>query len=236
MTEQTAQGTRIAKFVARRGGPSRREVERLIEQGVVQVNGKTINSPVCFVQDEDIVTIKGKAVADSEPARLWAFHKSTGCITAEKDPEGRPTIYDFMPANMPRLMTVGRLDFNSEGLLLMTNDGALKRALELPKNAVSRCYRVRVFGRVTQESLDRLAAGVVIDRVHYAPAIAEIDKIQGSNAWLSITLQEGKNREIRRMMEFLGYEVNRLIRTDYGPFALKDQQPNTIVPIPQWVN
>ena len=227
-------GERIAKFVSRSGGPSRRETERLIEQGRVSVNGKILKNPVYFVQKDDIVIVDNKVMDMPEPARLWAFHKPVGCITAEKDPEGRTTIYDLLPSDMPRLLTVGRLDYNSEGLLLMTNDGGLKRVLELPKTAITRRYRVRVFGRVTQESLDKLARGIVVNRVHYAPAIAEIDKIQGSNAWLTITIEEGKNREIRNMMSHLGYEVNRLIRTDYGPFALKDLPVGAIMPVPQF--
>lgn len=228
------QGERIAKFISRSGGPSRRQVEKLIEEGKVLVNGKKIKSPVCFVNSEDLIVVDGKVLDAQEPARLWAFHKPVGCITSERDPQGRPTIYDLFPEGTPRLMTVGRLDYNSEGLLLMTNDGGLKRQLELPISGITRRYRVRVFGKVTQDSLDKLLEGVVIDRVHYAPAVAEIDKIQGANAWLTITIEEGKNREIRKMMSYLGYEVNRLIRTDYGPFALKNQAVGTLMPIPQF--
>jgi len=232
--DQKPQGERIAKYVSRAGGPSRRETERLIEAGKVFVNNVKVKTPVTFVTEEDLINVDGHVIEGKEPARLWSFHKPIGCITSEKDPDGRTTIYDLLPAGTPRLLTVGRLDYNSEGLLLMTNDGALKRALELPKNEIGRHYRVRVFGRVTQNDLDHLAEGVVIDRVHYAPAIAEIEKIQGSNAWVRVTITEGKNREIRKMMSYLGFEVNRLIRTDYGPFGLKQQKVGTLQAIPQF--
>ncbi|MEM6603589.1 MAG: pseudouridine synthase [Pseudomonadota bacterium] len=227
-------GERIAKFVSRAGGPSRRETERLILEGKVFVNNTKVTSPVLFVTDNDLINVAGQVIGQKEPARLWSFYKPAGYITTEKDPAGRSTIYDLLPSNMPRLLTVGRLDFNSEGLLLLTNDGALKRVLELPATGLQRHYRVRVFGRAKQSDLDKLARGVVIDRVHYAPAFAEIEKIQGANAWLSITISEGKNREIRKMMQYLGYEVNRLIRTDYGPFGLRKQKVGTVEAIPQF--
>ena len=231
MNEQQ-RGERIAKFISRAGGPSRREAERLISEGKVFINGEKVTTPVCFVSSDDMIKVDGKILSEPEQPRVWSFYKPAGYITSDKDPEGRETIFNLLPKNLPRLMSVGRLDYNSEGLLLMTNDGGLKRTLELPKTGLRRIYRVRVFGKVLQKDLDKLAKGIVIDRIHYAPAFAEIDKIQGSNVWLTVTIHEGKNREIRNLMSHLGYEVNRLIRTEYGPFALKEQKEGTIQEIP----
>ncbi len=226
-------GERIAKFLSRAGVASRREAERLIADGVVSVNGTIIDTPAFFVTEADTITVNQKTVAIKQETRLWAYYKPQGCLTSDSDPEGRTTIFDLLPTGLPRLMAVGRLDYNSEGLLLLTNDGALKRFLELPKTQIQRRYRARAFGNITQERLDILAEGVVVEGIHYAPVYAELDKIQGKNAWVTFTLTEGKNREIRKIMTYLGYEVNRLIRTDYGAFALGKMTDGDIKEIPQ---
>jgi len=186
-----------------------------------------------FVSDKDHIKVRNKVVSVKEQTRMWAFYKPRGCLTSDHDPEGRMTVFDLMPHDLPRLMAVGRLDYNSEGLLLLTNDGAFKRHLELPKTNIQRRYRVRAYGDITQDRLDILSEGVVIDAVHYAPVYAELDKIQGRNAWVTFTLTEGKNREIRKLMSYLGYDVNRLIRTDYGAFALGKMTDGDIKEIPQ---
>ena len=233
MNDNAQKGERIAKFLSRAGVASRREAERLIADGVVSVNGKIINTPAFFVSDTDKITVNKQPVSQKSQTQLWAYYKPQGCLTADSDPEGRTTIFDLMPDGLPRLMAVGRLDYNSEGLLLLTNDGALKRFLELPKTQIQRRYRVRAFGNITQERLDILADGVVVDGIHYAPVYAELDKIQGKNAWITFTLTEGKNREIRKLMTYLGYDVNRLIRTDYGAFSLGKMTDGDIKEIPQ---
>jgi 23S rRNA pseudouridine2605 synthase len=233
MNNDSNKGERIAKFLSRAGVSSRREAERLIADGVVSVNGKIIDTPAFFVTDTDKITVNKQPVSHKQTTQLWAYYKPQGCLTADSDPEGRTTIFDLMPDGLPRLMAVGRLDYNSEGLLLLTNDGALKRFLELPKTQIQRRYRVRAFGNITQERLDILAEGVVVDGVHYAPVYAELDKIQGKNAWITFTLTEGKNREIRKLMTYLGYDVNRLIRTDYGAFSLGKMTDGDIKEIPQ---
>lgn len=228
-----SEGTeRIAKFLSRAGVASRRDAERLVEEGCVKVNGQIIDTPAFFVSDKDTIYVNGHHIDFKESTKVWAFYKPRGCITADYDPEGRQTVYDLLPDGLPRLMSIGRLDYNSEGLLLFTNDGALKRHMELPKTALQRRYRVRAFGNVTQDRLDILAQGLVIDRVHYAPVYAELEKIQGGNAWVLFTLIEGKNREIRKLMDYLGYEVNRLIRVDYGPFSLGKMKLHEIKEVP----
>lgn len=211
---------RIAKAIARAGICSRREAEKLIEQGKVTLNGKVLNTPAVTVTESDTITVNGKPLKSAEPARLFAFHKPSGCITSTKDPQGRKTVFDYLPDNLPRLITVGRLDYNSEGLLLMTNDGELARKLELPENKYKRVYRVRAYGKVSQRALDRLAQGVTINGVHYEPIKASFEKPQGGNTWMIFELQEGKNREIRKICEYLGMKVNRLIRLSYGPYTL----------------
>src|SRR5690606_37091421 len=215
-------GERIAKVIARAGVCSRREAERLIAQGRVAVDGKVLTTPAVTVAPGSSVTVDGEPLAAPERTRLFRYHKPPGVLTAERDPQGRPTIYDTFPPGVPRLMPVGRLDFNSEGLLLLTNDGALKRHLELPATGWLRRYRVRVFGRPEPAALARLARGTNIDGTQYGPVEATIDSIKGSNAWLTVSLREGKNREVRRLMEHLGLQVNRLIRVAYGPFQLGD--------------
>jgi 23S rRNA pseudouridine2605 synthase len=215
-----AKGERIAKVIARAGVCSRREAERLIEQGRVAVDGKTLKTPAVLVGQESIVAVDGEPLNPPERTRLFRYHKPAGVLTAERDPQGRPTIYDTFPPGVPRLMPVGRLDFTSEGLLLLTNDGGLKRHLELPATGWLRRYRVRVFGQPDPAALKRLAKGIAIDGVQYGPIEASIDSVKGSNAWLTISLREGKNREVRRVMEHLGLPVTRLIRLAYGPFQL----------------
>ena len=219
-------GERIAKLLARAGVASRREVERMIAEGRVALDGKPLETPATVLSDLKGVTVDGKPVAAAEPARLFAFHKPSGLITAERDPAGRPTIYaalrNALPRGAPRLMPVGRLDFTTEGLLLLTNDGGLKRALELPASGVPRTYRARAFGKVSQAMLDELIEGVTIDGVRYGRIEADLERGSGLNRWIQLTLREGKNREVRRVLEHLGLQVSRLIRVGYGPFALGD--------------
>jgi 23S rRNA pseudouridine2605 synthase len=217
-------GERVAKALARAGVASRREVERLIEAGRVALNGQVLTSPAVKVEPGDILTVDGAVVEDAEPARLFRYHKPAGQVTTHKDPQGRPTVFDALPAGLPRLISIGRLDLNSEGLLLFTNDGGLARALELPATGVMRRYRARARGRVTQERLDKLREGVTVEGVRYGPVEAHLDKAkegpQGANLWITVTLSEGKNREVRRVLESVGLTVNRLIRLSYGPLAL----------------
>ncbi|QUJ77023.1 rRNA pseudouridine synthase [Sulfitobacter albidus] len=213
-------GDRIAKVLARAGIASRREAERMIEAGRVAVNGQTLTSPALNVTDSDRITVDGKPVGPAEPARLWLFHKPTGLVTSARDDQGRETVFDAMPEDMPRVMSIGRLDLNSEGLLLLTNDGALKRRLELPSTGWLRRYRVRVNGRPTDDVFDPLRKGIVADGEPFAPMEVTLDRQQGANAWLTVGLREGRNREIRRAMEVVGMRVNRLIRISYGPFQL----------------
>ncbi|CUW37412.1 23S rRNA pseudouridylate synthase [Magnetospirillum sp. XM-1] len=218
MTEE--KGERIAKRLARAGLCSRREAERWVEMGRVSVNGKTLDSPACVVGPGDIVLVDGTPLAEPEKTRLWRYHKPAGLVTTHRDPEGRPTVFDHLPEGMPRVISVGRLDLNSEGLLLLTNDGELARKLELPSNAWVRRYRVRVHGEVSEDALARLENGITIDGMAYGSISATLDRRQGANAWLTVSLKEGKNREIRRVMEYLGWPVSRLIRVSYGPFQL----------------
>ncbi|OXE37129.1 MAG: 23S rRNA pseudouridylate synthase B [Phenylobacterium zucineum] len=219
-----ASGERIAKALARAGVASRREVERLIEAGRVTLNGRVLTSPAVKVGPGDVVTLDGEVVAEAEPTRLFRYHKPAGLMTSHNDPQGRPTVFDALPPGLPRLISVGRLDLNTEGLLLLTNDGGLARALELPSTALIRRYRARAHGRVTQDRLDKLKDGVTIEGVRYGAIDAVLDKAKegptGSNLWITLTLAEGKNREVRRVLESLGLKVNRLIRLSYGPYAL----------------
>ncbi|HEX5379944.1 MAG TPA: pseudouridine synthase [Phenylobacterium sp.] len=217
-------GERVAKALARAGVASRREVERLIEAGRVALNGRILTTPAVKIEPGDILTVDGEVVAEAEPARLFRYHKPVGLVTSHKDPQGRPTVFDALPNGLPRLISVGRLDLNTEGLLLLTNDGELARALELPSTALVRRYRARAHGRITQDRLDKLKAGVTVEGVRYGPIEAVLDKAKegpsGANLWITLTLAEGKNREVRRVLESLGLKVNRLIRLSYGPFAL----------------
>ncbi|RYY23780.1 MAG: pseudouridine synthase [Sphingomonadales bacterium] len=220
--ESATAGQRIAKLLARAGIASRREIERMIEDGRVALNGKTLDTPATVLTSLDGVTVDGMPVEAPEAARLFRYHKSAGLLTAERDFTGRLTIYDRMPEGLPRVMPVGRLDLNTEGLLLLTNDGELKRQLELPSVGVERTYRARAYGHVTQEQLEDLMLGVEIEGITYGPINANIERRTGANVWIEMTLTEGKNREVRRVLEYLGLEVSRLIRTRYGPFWLGD--------------
>jgi 23S rRNA pseudouridine2605 synthase len=219
-SETTRDGERIAKAIARAGLASRREAEAWIAAGRVAVNGKMIASPAVNVGPEDRVTVDGAPLPARERTRLLLFHKPRGLVTTHADPQGRPTIFGALPKHLPRLISVGRLDLNTEGLLLLTNDGGLARALELPETAWLRRYRVRAHGRVTQDQLDRLRAGVTVDGMRYGPIEASIDRDQGTNVWLTFAIREGKNREVRNVLEHLGLKVARLIRVSFGPFQL----------------
>jgi 23S rRNA pseudouridine2605 synthase len=219
-------GERIAKLLARAGVASRREVERMIADGRVRLNDQPLTTPATVLRDLRGVTVDGRAIAAAEAVRLFAFHKPQGLLTAESDPAGRPTIYDALrnalPRGTPRLMPVGRLDLNTEGLLLLTNDGALKRAMELPASGVPRTYRARTFGAISQARLEELIEGITIDGFRYGPIDADLERRTGRNQWVVMTLTEGKNREVRRVLEHLGLKVSRLIRVAYGPFQLGD--------------
>jgi 23S rRNA pseudouridine2605 synthase len=215
-------GERIAKVVSRAGLASRRDAEEWIVQGRVTVNGRVINSPALDVTENDVVTVDGKPLPPRERTRLFLFHKPRGLMTTHADPEGRPTVFDNLPEGLPRLISIGRLDFNTEGLLLLTNDGGLARALELPDTGWLRRYRVRAHGEVTQGQLDELRKGVEVDGVKYGPIDATLERDQGANVWLVFAIREGKNREVRNVMAHLGLEVNRLIRVSYGPFQLAE--------------
>ena len=220
MAQETPKGDRIAKVLARAGVASRREAERMIEAGRVAVNGKTLTSPALNVIGNERILVDGKPIAEAEETRLWLYNKPIGLVTTNSDEKGRETVFDKLPEELPRVMTVGRLDLNSEGLLLLTNDGGLKRRWELPSTGWLRKYRVRVNGRPTDDSLAPLRKGVVVDREKFQPMSVSIDRQQGANAWLTVGIREGKNREIRRAMETVGLTVNRLIRVSYGPFQL----------------
>ncbi len=220
MSNTPPPGDRIAKVLARAGVASRREAERMIEAGRVAVNGKTISSPALNVTTRDKITVDGKPLSEPEPSRLWLYHKPPGLVTTARDEKGRATIFDNLPEDMPRVMSVGRLDLNSEGLLLLTNDGGIKRKLELPSTGWLRKYRVRVNGRPKEEDFEPLRKGLVIDGERFQPMTVTLDRQQGANAWLTIGLREGKNREIRRAIEDIGFVVNRLLRVSYGPFQL----------------
>ena len=219
---------RIAKAMARAGLCSRRDAERWIEAGRVSVNGEVLKSPARDVNASDRILVDGKPLPAAEPVRLWRYHKPRGLVTTHRDPQGRPTVFEKLPPEMPRVVSIGRLDFNTEGLLLLTNDGALARHLELPSTGWLRRYRVRAHGRVAQDSLDKLKDGIEIEGVRYGPIEATLDKEQGANVWLSIGLREGKNREVRKILSTLALDVNRLIRISFGPFQLLELQPGAV--------
>jgi 23S rRNA pseudouridine2605 synthase len=213
-------GERIAKVMARAGLCSRREAERWIEDGRVSVGGTILKSPACVLDGTEKVLVDGKPLPGKEPTRLFRFHKPRGLVTTHSDPQGRTTIFDRLPADLPRLISVGRLDLASEGLILLTNDGELARRLTLPRSGWVRRYRVRVFGRADPPRLAALAKGITLDGVHYGAIEARVDRQQGDNAWLTVSITEGKNREIRKVFEHLGWPVSRLIRVAFGPFQL----------------
>ncbi|NNE51341.1 MAG: rRNA pseudouridine synthase [Sulfitobacter sp.] len=219
-SSKTPESNRIAKVLSRAGVASRREAERMIEAGRVAVNGKQITSPALNVTDADVITLDGKPIAAAEPPRMWLYNKPAGLVTTTRDEKGRETIFDALPNDLPRVMSVGRLDLSSEGLLLLTNDGEIKRKLELPSTGWLRRYRVRVKGRPTDVMLEPLRKGITVEGDRFQPMTVTLDRQQGANAWLTVGLREGKNREIRRAMEAVGLSVNRLIRISYGPFQL----------------
>lgn len=224
---------RIAKLLARAGVASRREIERMIVDGRIAINGEKLTTPATLLHDLKDVTVDGKPVRPTAATRLFRFYKPQGTITAAHDPKGRATIYDRLPQGLPRLMPVGRLDFMTEGLLLLTNDGELKRQLELPKTGVVRTYRARAFGHVTQAQLEELAEGISIDGVHYGSINANLERRTGRNAWIEMSLTEGKNREVRRVLTHLGLQVSRLIRTAYGPLTLEGLEPADVDEVPE---
>lgn len=226
--EPTRPGDRIAKLLARAGIASRREIERMIADGRIAIDGVAIDTPATVLTSLRGVTVDGNPVQAPAPARLFLYHKPSGLLVTERDPAGRPTIYDKLPADLPRLVPVGRLDLNTEGLLLLTTDGALKRQLELPATGVERAYRARAYGSVTQAQLEELIHGIEIEGVRYGAINANLERRTGANVWIEMILTEGKNREVRRVLEFLGLKVSRLIRTRYGPFVLGDLPPGEI--------
>lgn len=220
-------------MLARAGICSRRDAERMIEAGRITVNGVVLTSPALNVTAKDKILVDGKPLPSKEPTRLWRYHKERGTVTTARDPEGRPTVFDALPADLPRVISIGRLDVNTEGLLLLTNDGELARKLELPSTGWARRYRVRAHGRTDQAKLDALQQGIEVDGVRYGPIQARLEREQGANVWISMTLREGKNREIKRVLEKLGLNVNRLIRTSYGPFQLGDLKDGVVQEVPE---
>ncbi|MEM8592966.1 MAG: pseudouridine synthase [Pseudomonadota bacterium] len=222
MADDTKKGDRIAKVLARSGVASRRGAEEMIAQGRVSVNGKTLSSPALNVTQQDKITVDGQPLQEPDKPRLWLYHKPQGLVTTERDEKGRDTVFANLPEHLPRVMSVGRLDLNSEGLLLLTNDGGLKRTLELPSTGWLRRYRVRVKGSPKDNNLEPLRTGIEVEGERFQPMQVTLDRQQGANAWLTIALREGKNREIRRAAEAIGLTVNRLIRVSYGPFQLRD--------------
>ena len=238
MTEPSAAsapptGDRIAKLLARAGIASRREVERMIEDGRIALDGTVLTTPATIIPNLRGVTVDGHPVAPPEAARLFVFHKPAGYLVTEHDPAGRPIIYDRLPADLPRVVPVGRLDLATEGLLLLTTDGGLKRLLELPATGVERTYRARVYGEVSQAMLEDLMDGIEVEGMRYGPIDANLERRTGANAWIELTLTEGKNREVRRVLEHLGLQVGRLIRTRYGPFVLGDLPPGQVGEVKQ---
>lgn len=226
-------GERIAKYLARAGVASRREAEAMIERGEVRINGRKLTTPAFKVTGREDIRVNDKPVKAHEPVRVWRYHKPSGLITTTADPEGRRTIFEELPKSLPRTITIGRLDLTTEGILLLTNDGGLARAMELPKTGFVRHYRARAHGEITQAALDTLKGGITLDDgTRYTSIEAELERETGTNNWINVRLSEGKNREVRKAMEHLGLQVNRLIRTQYGPFELEDLRPGAVVEIP----
>lgn len=226
-------GERIAKIIARSGLCSRREAEKWIEAGRVTVDGKKLTTPAVVVLPTQDIQVDGKPLVPPDPPRLWRYHKPAGLVTTSNDPQGRPTIFDRLPASLPRVLTIGRLDINTEGLLLLTNDGGLKRYLELPDTGWMRRYRVRAFGRPDLQKLAALKRGVEIEGIRYRGIDAEFERQQGGNAWLNVSLREGKNREVKIALEHTGLQVNRLIRTSFGPFQLGNLEAGAVEEVPR---
>lgn len=224
----------MAKFLARAGVCSRRDAERLIAEGRVKLNGRVLDTPAVKVTAKDKVQVDGRPIGAAEATRLWRFHKPSGLVTTHRDPAGRATVFEHLPKDMPRVISVGRLDLTSEGLLLLTNNGELARRLELPSNGWLRRYRARAFGRVQQEELDKLKNGITVEGVRYGPIDARLERA-AANSWITLSLTEGKNREVRRVLEALGLKVNRLIRISYGPFQLGTLAPGAVEEIPRKV-
>jgi 23S rRNA pseudouridine2605 synthase len=239
MNDKTEKGERIAKRLARSGICSRREAERFIDDGRVTVDGKILTSPALNVTAKNVILVDGKPLPNAEEVRVWRLHKTAGTITTTRDPQGRATVFEKLPPELPRVISIGRLDFNTEGLLLLTNDGDLARHMELPKNAWLRNYRVRVYGTVDKGKLAALAKGITISGIHYEPIKAELDKSakdgesNPKNIWLNISIREGKNREVRKVMEHLGLQVTRLIRVGYGPFLLGKLPRGAVEEVPR---
>lgn len=228
MEQKTPTGDRIAKVLARAGVASRREAERMITAGRITVNGDVIDSPALNVTDQDVILVDNAPLAKPDQPRLWRYHKPVGLVTTNRDEKGRKTVFDALPDTLPRVNSVGRLDINSEGLLLLTNDGELKRRLELPSTGWVRKYRVRVNGTPDDTQIEPVRKGITAEGERFQPMQISIDRQQGANAWLTIGLREGKNREIRRALEQVGLKVNRLIRVSYGPFQLSDLKPGDV--------
>ncbi len=226
---------RLAKFMARSGVCSRRDAEDLIKQKRVTVNGEIIDTPAFKVEGSEKILLDGEKLPEIEQTRLWLYHKPAGLLTTHKDTEARATVFDHLPAGLPRVISVGRLDLNSEGLLLLTNNGELSRKLELPENGWSRRYKVRVHGFVNKNKLADLAKGATVDGINYGPVKAELESQNGTNSWLIVTLNEGKNREVRKLMKSIGLEVARLIRLSYGPFQLGNLKKGEVREVPQKV-
>ncbi len=235
MTEEIHKGERIAKRIARAGLCSRRDAERWIEAGRVRVNGKKLETPACVVTDADEIIVDNRPLPGASATKMFLYHKPDGLVTTHRDDQGRATVFQSLPQHLPRVVSVGRLDLNTEGLLLLTNDGGLSRYLELPATGWKRRYRVRVHGRVNEERLAKLKKGITVEGVDYKSIEASLDSVQGTNSWLSVVLREGKNREIRRVMEALNLRVNRLIRTSYGPFNLGNLEKGTVEEVPDKV-
>jgi 23S rRNA pseudouridine2605 synthase len=228
----TAGKERVAKFLSRAGVASRRESERLIEAGRVALNGAVVIHPATLVGADDVLAVDGKEIAGLERSTVWRYHKPAGLVTTARDPQGRPTVFAALPKTLPRLISVGRLDINTEGLLLLTNDGELARYLEHPAQEISRTYRIRAHGEPDEAAIAKLARGLTIEGIRYRPVQVTLDRRQGSNCWLTMTLREGKNREIKKLLEHVGLRVTRLIRTGYGPFQLGKLAPGAVEEVP----
>jgi 23S rRNA pseudouridine2605 synthase len=230
--EAEPKGERVAKVIARAGVCSRRDAEKLILEGRVKLDGIVITSPALNVGENHVIQVDDKPLAPPTAAQMWRYHKPSGLVTTHKDERGRATVFANLPKHLGRVVSVGRLDFNSEGLLLLTNDGEIARRMEIPSAGWTRVYRARLFGKVTQADLDKLATGITIDGVKYGPIIADLERSKGMYSWATMSLKEGKNREVKRVMERLGLKVARLIRTGYGPFQLGQLAEGQVEEIP----